>query len=196
MIALYTSSKDAHASYIDAAVNRGYKVLELNHVIDNHWMQQIETKGSDFTFVRVDSETIDKLVEKDEKRESVLSEEQQTNVKTIFEAVAKEGDKGGMIQLEAMSPDDLPVVVTRNEFMRRMTEMQAMQGGMGGNMPEFYNIVVNTNHPIIAEKLVNAEGEAGEKLAKQLTDLAKLNQGLLKGKELADFVKRSVEGLN
>ena len=193
IVALYTSDADAHASYIEAAEGRGYKVLELGHVIDNHWVQQIEQKGGDFTFVRVDSDTIDKLVQKDETRESVLSEEQQEAVKAIFE---KAKGEGGSIQLEALSPDDLPVVVTRNEFMRRMTEMQQFQQMGAGKMPEFYNLVVNTNHPLVAEKLANAEEAYGEMLAKQLVDLAKLNQGLLKGKDLAAFVKRSVGALS
>ena len=196
VVALYTNSADEHASYIDAARGRDYTVLELGHVIDNHWVQSLEQKGDyGFTFVRVDSDTIDKLVQKDEERESVLSEEQQAAVKTLFEGVTKEDS--GMVQVSALSPDDLPVVITRNEFMRRMTEMQAMQGGPGGGMqmPEYYNVVVNSNHPLVAEKLANAEGDYGEMLAKQLVDLAKLNQGLLKGKALADFVKRSVEGL-
>ncbi len=193
IVALYTSDADAHASYIDAAEARGYKVLVLNHVIDNHWMQQVEQKGGDFTFVRVDSDTIDKLIQTDEIRESVLSEEQQTSVKTTFERVKGEG---GSIQLEAMSPDDLPVVVTRNEFMRRMTEMQQFQQMGAGKMPEFYNIVVNTNHPLVTEKLANAEEAYGDMLAKQLIDLAKLNQGLLKGKDLAEFVKRSVGAMS
>ncbi len=192
IIALYTSNADAHASYIDAAEGRGYKVLELGHVIDNHWVQQIEQKGGDFTFVRVDSDTIDKLVQKDETRESVLSEDQQKAVKATFERIKGEG---GSIQLEPMSPEDLPVVVTRNEFMRRMTEMQQFQQMGAGKMPEFYNIVVNTNHPLVAEKLANAEEAYGDMLAKQLVDLAKLNQGLLKGKDLAEFVKRSVGAL-
>ena len=168
-------------------------MLELGHVIDNHWVQQIEQKGGDFTFVRVDSDTIDKLVQKDETRESVLSEDHQKSVKATFERV--KGD-GGSIQLEAMSPEDLPVVVTRNEFMRRMTEMQQFQQMGAGKMPEFYNIVVNTNHPLVADKLANAEEDYGDMLAKQLIDLAKLNQGLLNGKDLAEFVKRSVGALS
>ncbi len=195
VVALYTNSADEHASYIDAARGRDYKVLELGHIIDNHWVQQVEMKGDyGFTFVRVDSDTIDKLVQKDEERESVLSEDQQKAVKELFEQATAGGS--GQVQLQPMSPDDLPVVVTRNEFMRRMTEMQAMQGGGGMSMPEYYNVVVNTNHPLVADKLANAEAEYGAVLAKQLTDLAKLNQGLLKGKDLAAFVKRSVEGLS
>ncbi|MFK8057865.1 MAG: molecular chaperone HtpG [Saprospiraceae bacterium] len=196
IIALYTTGADDQASYIDAARSRDYTVLEFGHVIDNHWIQQIEQKGGGFTFVRVDSDTIDNLIQKDETRESVMSEEQQKSVEGIFEKVVK-ASGNGQVQMQALSPEDMPVQITRNEFMRRMTEMQAMQGGGGGmNMPEFYNVVINTNHPLVAEKLANAEGEYGEMLAKQLTDLARLNQGMLKGKELADFVKRSVEGLS
>ena len=196
IVALYTTNADAHASYVSAAEERGYKVLELGHVIDNHWVQQIESKESDLTFVRVDSNTVDKLVERDEQRESVLSEEQTTAVRELFEAAAKEGDGGGSVQLEPLSPTDMPVVVTRNEFMRRMTEMQQFQQMGAQRMPEFYNLVVNTNHPLVAEKLAQAEGEERQAIAKQLVDLARLNQGLLKGKELADFVKRSVSALS
>ena len=192
IVVLYTNNADAHASYIEAAASRDYKVLELGHVIDNHWVQQIEQKGGDFTFVRVDSDTIDKLVQKDETRESVLSEDQQKEVKAIFERI--KGD-GGSIQLSALSPEDLPVQITRNEFMRRMTEMQQFQTMGAGKMPDFYNIVVNSNHPLIADKLANAEGDYGDMLAKQLLDLARLNQGMLKGKDLSDFIKRSVGAL-
>jgi Molecular chaperone, HSP90 family len=160
-------------------------------VIDSHWLQQLETRDVGLTFARVDSDTIDRLIDKDEVRESVLSEEQQGKIKALFDGVK---GSSGTVQLQALSPDDMPVTITRNEFMRRMTEMQAMQN-MGGKMPEFYNVVVNTNHPLVVDKLNQAEGEAQQALARQLLDLARLNQGLLRGKELADFIKRSVSSL-
>ncbi len=193
IIALYTNEPDAHTSYVEAAQARDYEVLLMDKVIDNHWMQQIETKDGDLTFVRVDSDTVDKLVQKEETRESVLSEDQQNEIKAAFEANT-DGPASGSVQLQALAPEDQPVVVTRNEFMRRMTEMQALQGQSSG-MPDFFNIVVNTNHPLIAEKMIGEEASSRERLAKQLTDLAKLNQGLLKGKELAEFVRRSVSAL-
>lgn len=193
-ILLYTHSKEAHHSIIEGAKNKGYEVLVMDHPLDAHFMQHLETKTGKVTFVRVDSDTLDNLVQKDETKESVLSEKEQETVKTVFETVAK-GKEGSTVELKPLSPDDPPVQITRNEFMRRMKEMQAMGGGgFGGGMGDFYNVVINSNHPIIAEKMLNKkEGEEREALGKHLLDLALLGQGMLKGADLSAFINKSMD---
>jgi molecular chaperone HtpG len=169
----------------------------MDSIIDSHFMQHLEYKLKDVTFVRVDSDTIDNLVQKEETKESVLSEKEQESVKKIFEELA-EKDSGATIVLKPLSPDDLPVQITKPEFMRRMKEMQALGGGMGfaGGMKEMYNIVVNSNHPFISQKILNLENEEQKnEMARHLYDLALLNQGMLKGAELSVFIKKSLENL-
>jgi molecular chaperone HtpG len=192
LIILYTNDAKEHHSYIESAKAYGYDVLLFDHIIDNHFMQQIEYKLGDVTFVRVDSDTVDNLVQKDEVNESVLNEKEQEKVKTIFTKVT-EGSNGS-IELKALSPNDHPVLITKPEFMRRMKEMQAMQGGGMGAMPDQYNVIINTNHPLIAEKLVRMKSaEKKEDFANYLHNLARLNQNMLKGEELSNFIKRSIE---
>lgn len=197
-VLLYTHNADEHHSLIEAAKERGYDVLEFDNVIDAHFMQHLEYKLKDVTFVRVDSDTIDNLVQKDEKQESVLSDKEQEAVKAVFEDLVK-GKTGPTVTLKALSPNDQPVQITRPEFMRRMKEMQALGGGgmsMMGDFGDMYNIVVNSNHPFVAEKLLKLpEGEERIGLGKHLLDLALLNQGMLKGAELSAFVKKSLEFL-
>jgi len=193
LVMLYTNDKERHYSYIESAKSRGYDILEVDKVIDNHFMQQLEQKMGDLTFVRVDSDTADNLVQKDEKMDSVLSDKDQEKVKTLFtESI---GDfKGGTIELKALSPEDHPVMITKPEFMRRMKEMQRMQGmNMGGDMPEYHNVVINSNHPLVADKLLKMRGEKKESFANYLHKLALLNQDMLKGEELSAFVKKSIE---
>ncbi|MEO1262948.1 MAG: molecular chaperone HtpG [Bacteroidota bacterium] len=196
IVLLYSHHADAHHSIIEAAKARGYEVLLMEHPLDAHFMQHLEHKTGKVTFVRVDSDTLDNLVQKDEKKESVLNEKEEETVKAVFETIAK-GKEGSTVELKPLSPDDPPVQITRNEFMRRMKEMQALGGGgFGGNMGDFYNVVVNANHPFIAEKLVGTKkAEDKEALAKHLTDLALLNHGMLKGADLAAFVKNSLDFL-
>jgi len=185
-VVLYTNDTDEHDAYITAATNAGYDVLKLDTMIDVHFIQALERRATDLTFVRVDSETVEKLIEKDEKRESVLTEAQQTSLEELFKKCVT--TQGATVQLEAMSPNDLPIVITRPEFMRRMQEMSAMQG-MEMNMGEMYNVVVNTNHSLVGSIL---EGE-DESKAKHLFDLARLHNNMLKGAELTSFVKKSVD---
>ena len=139
---------------------------------------------------RVDSDTVDNLVQKDETNESVLSEKEEETVKTLFTELVT--DAGASVSTKAMSPDDQPIVITRPEFMRRMMEMQAMQGMGMGNFPDSYNVVVNTNNPLVADKLLKLEGEEKTDLAKYLIDLAKLNQNMLKGADLTSFINKSL----
>ena len=124
-------------------------------------MQKLESSGHNLTFVRVDSDTVDNLVQKEETKESVLSEKEEETIKTIFSELIKEA--GASVSTKAMSPDDQPIVITRPEFMRRMMEMQAMNGMGMGNFPDSYNVVVNTNNPLVADKLLNLEGEEKNK---------------------------------
>ncbi len=194
IIAVYTNNKQEHHSFIEATRDYGYDVLQFDNVIDNHFMQHLEHKGGDFTFVRVDSETVDNLVQKDETRESVLSEKMQEKVKTLFEAQV--GEKGGSIVLKALPDSTPPVVITKPEFMRRMKEMQQLQGMNMGAMPDMHNVVVNTNHPLISDKLIKMKSaEKKDAFTKHLYNLALLNQNMLKGADLTAFVKSSLEFL-
>ncbi len=197
LVALYTPSPDIHTTYLKQAMEMGYDVLHLHHVIDNHFIQQLEYKGEKMTFVRVDSDTPDHLIQKEEKKESVLSEKEQEKVKELFAALP--GVKDHQILLRPMSTEGHPVLITRPEFMRRMQEMQMMQGMGGGPemMEEHYQVVVNTNHPLIADKLVNMRStDKKEKFASYLLRLAKLNQGMLKGEEMSSFINDSIEFLS
>lgn len=192
IVMLYTNDAKAQDSYIKAAKEKSYDVLVMNTVIDNHFMQHLESKLGNVTFVRVDSDIVDNLVQKDEEKESVLSEKQQEKIKGLFEA--KLEDKKNSISLKALSPEVHPVVITKPEFMRRMQEMQAMQGMDLGAMGESYNIVVNTNNPLISEKLLKMKSkEKKEDFVEYLYNLALLNQNMLKGSDMTDFIKKSLE---
>lgn len=190
LVYIYTHDPAAHHAAIEAAQARGYDVLLLDHIIDNHFIQQLEYKEDKLTFVRVDSDTVGNLVQKDEKLESVLSEEKTQQIKTAFEGVVQDG---GRVETKALSPEDPPVQITKPEFLRRMQEMQALQGNQFGDFPMSYNVVVNTNHPIIATKLADATAEAQQESAAYLYQLALLSQNLLKGEALTAFVKRSLQ---
>ncbi len=190
IVALYTNDAEAHYTYISKATERGYDVLLFDSMIDNHFIQHLEYKGGDITFKRIDADTLDHLIEKEEKAESVMSDEEQKQIKTLFEKVLN--DKNATIETKALSPSEDPVVVTKNEFLRRMQEMSRLSGqdnfGMGKDM---YSLVVNTNHPLVNKLLVTADDN--ELRAKYLCDLALLSQGLLTGKSLAEFIQRSYQ---
>lgn len=194
-VVIYTNDPEGQHAQIKAAENRGLDVLRLDTVLDNHWMQHLEYRSElGFTFVRVDSDTADNLVQKDEERVSVLSEKEQETVKGLFQEAAKL-HIGATVQLSPLSPDEQPVVVTKPEFMRRMKEMQAMHGMAGlGDFPDSFNIVVNSNHPIIATKLLNAA--APNELTEYLVNLALLQQGMLRGEGLTNFVQKTLEKIN
>lgn len=194
VVMLYTNAPDQHDSYVNAAKGKGYDVLVFDNVIDNHFMQHLEQKLGDVTFVRVDSDTVDNLVQKDESMESVLSEEQQEEVKGVFEKVVTQA--GSTVVMKALSPDDQPVTVTRPEFMRRMKEMQSLQGMQFGEFPDSVNVVVNTNHPLVAEKLLQEkEEEPRQEVADYLYKLGLLNQNMLTGPDLTAFVNKSLNFL-
>lgn len=194
VVCIYTNDPAGHDAQIKAASSRNYDVLRMDTVLDNHWMQHLEYRSDlGLLFVRVDSDTMDKLVQKDEQRTSVLSEQEQNEVKALFEG-ALENDTGAEVALEAMSPDDMPVTITKPEFMRRMKEMQAMHGMNGfGDFPDQYKVVVNTNHPVVAQtllKIENADERSG--LSQYLVNLALLQQGMLRGEALTGFVQATL----
>ena len=155
-------------------------------MIDVHFIQGLERKMTELSFVRVDSDTVDNLIEKDETRESVLSEEQQTELEELFKKCVT--TPGATVKMEALSPTEQPILITRPEFMRRMAEMSAMQG-MSMNMGDMYNVVVNTNHEVVSDILKDKD----ESKAKHLFDLARLQNSMLKGAELTNFVKKSID---
>ncbi len=194
VIFLYASDSGKQDSFIQAAKSKSYDVLLLDGVLDNHFVNTLEQKLEKVQIRRVDSETADKLIDKDEKMESVLSAEEQEQVKVVFEkAIA---NKNMTVTVESLSPADLPVVITMSEFMRRMKDMSKMGGGaysFMGTMPDNYSVAINGNHTIV-QKILKAEQEDQKtKLAKQAYDLALLSQNMLTGADLTSFIKRSVE---
>ena len=168
LVFTYTSDKNKQDSFIQGAKNRGYDVLLMDGVLDNHFINTLEQKLEKVQLKRVDSETADKLIAKDEKIESVLSQAEQDSIKTIFEKAID--NKAMTISVEAMPTDEMPVVVTMSEFMRRMKDMAKMGGGgysFMGNMPDSYNVTINGNHSIV-QKIIKAENEEHkQRLAKQ-----------------------------
>ncbi len=194
LVVLYASNKEAQHSYIDIAKEKGYQVLLLDSPIVSHLIQKLEADNENVTFTRVDSDHIDKLIQKEDTQISKLSEEEQTNLKTVLEGFVPKTNYN--VQLEAMDSAAAPFMITQPEFMRRMKEMsQSGGGGMFGmgNFPEMYNLVVNTNSNLATTILNTEDKSTQESLVKQALDLAKISQGLLKGEELTAFVKRSFE---
>ena len=194
LVVLYAGNKEAQHSYIEIAKDKGYEVLLLDSPIISHLIQKIEGDNSGMTFVRVDSDHIDNLIKKEETTISKLSDTEKESLKTVLEGFVPKQKYS--VQLEAMDSQAAPFIITQPEFMRRMKEMsQSGGGGMFGmgNMPEMYNLVVNTNSDLATNILNTTDKSAQEGLVKQALDLAKLSQNLLKGEELTAFVKRSFE---
>jgi molecular chaperone HtpG len=192
LVYIYTNDPSKQDAFIQSANKKGYDVLLMDSPIDTHFISQLEQKLEKTSLKRVDADVADKLIAKDENPESVLTEEQITKVKSIFDkAINKPAYK---VELESLNPDELPVTVTMDEFMRRMKDMAAMGGGMSfyGSMPDNYKVVVNGNHKLISRILQDDNEDAQATLAKQAFDLALLSQGLLKGADLTEFVNRSV----
>ena len=193
-IVLYAANKDAQHSYIQSAKEKGYEVLLLDSPIISHLMQKLETSNEKVKFTRVDADHIDNLIKKDDTVISKLSDEEKETLKPMIEnAVPKQTYT---VQLEAMDSNASPFIITVPEFMRRMKEMSASGGGgmMGmGNLPEMYNLVVNTNHELVGEILNTKTAKKRDRLISQSFDLAKLSQNLLHGEELTNFIKRSYD---
>ncbi len=193
LVLLYASNLEEQHSYIEAAKEKGYTVLLLDSPIVPHLLQKLETSKENISFARVDSDAVENLIKKEEELISKLDETQITTLKEKVEGVVK--DTGYIIQTEALNSDALPFMLTEPEFMRRMKDMQKTGGGgfMGQNMPDMYNLVINTNHPLASEILETKTDKKREKLIRQALDLAKLSKGVLKGADLSAFIKRSVD---
>ena len=194
LVILYASNKDTQHSYIESAKAKGYEVLMLDSPIVPHLIQKLETTKENISFARVDGDHIDNLIKKDEAAISKLSEEEKTALDTLLKEVVP--SEKFMVQLEAMDSDASPFIITQPEFMRRMKEMQQTGGGgmnMFGNMPEIHNLIVNTNSELVSEILNTKTKKKQERLITQSLDLARLSQGLLKGEELTNFIKRSYD---
>jgi molecular chaperone HtpG len=195
-IYLYTSDVAGQDSFIQSAKKRGYDVLKLDSVLDGHFANTLESKIVKTNFKRVDADTVEKLVDKGIIVETVLSDSEKETLKSLFDGVIN--DKTRTVQVEAMPVDELPAVITQNEFMRRMADMGRMGGGMAmfGNMPNSYIVSVNANNPTINKILQLSDNEAQKVLAKQVYDLALLSQNLLTGADLTAFIQRTASGLN
>jgi molecular chaperone HtpG len=194
LVILYASNLDAQHSYIASAKSKGYEVLLLDSPIVSHLIQKLESSKENISFARVDGDHIDNLIKKDETAISKLSKEEKTALEDVLKDVIP--SEKFMIQLEAMDSDASPFIITQPEFMRRMKEMQQTGGGgmqMFGNMPEIHNLIVNINSELVGEILNTKTKKKQERLITQSLDLARLSQGLLKGEELTNFVKRSYE---
>ncbi len=190
-VVLYTTNREQQDSFIKAARKREYDIILLEDVLDSHFINTMEQKLEKVTFKRVDGDSLDKLIDKGLKTDSVLSEKEKKKVEELFKELAG----NNTVQIEALSADDAPVSIVLPEFMRRWTDMSKLngQGAMFGAMPTMYNLVVNGNSPVVA-KMLNMKGEDRRKTyAKQLHDLALLSQGMLTGGSLTDFVNRTFE---
>jgi molecular chaperone HtpG len=193
-IALYTSNLEEQYSYVQKAKDKGYNVLLMDEIIDNHFVSNIEQKLEKVQLKRVDADTIDKLIDKDEKAETVLSDDEVNSLKEAFEANVD--SEKFTIQTVVLSPDEDFLTITRSEWERRMSEMGSMGGmAMFGQLPEKYSVSVNTNHSLAKKVLDTSDEEAKKALMNNALDLAKLAQNLLKGKELSDFIKRQEANL-
>jgi molecular chaperone HtpG len=195
LVVLYAANKDAQHSYIAEAKAKGYEVLLLDSPIVSHLIQKLEADNENLTFTRVDSDHIDNLIKKDDTQISKLSDSEKETLKTVLEGFVPK--QTYTVQMEARDSSAAPFIITQPEFLRRMKEMSQSGGGGGmfgmGNMPEMYNLVVNTNSELAGQILSTTDAAAQESMVKQALDLAKLSQNLLKGEELTAFVKRSFE---
>lgn len=192
LVILYASDLEEQHSYIELAKSKGYTVLLLDSPIIGHLIQKLEGSKEQITFSRVDGDTLENLIKKEESTVSKLSDDEKEKLKPMIESIVAES--GYTVQLEAMDSQALPFVLTQPEFMRRMKEMQQTGGGgMMGNMPDMFNLVVNTNHELVGQILTTKTAKKRERLVLQALDLAKLSQNQLKGEALTHFIKRSVE---
>ena len=193
VIYLYASDTGKQDSFIQAAKNKAYDVLILNGPLDNHYINTLEQKLEKVQIKRVDSDTADKLIDKGEKTESVLTDSEKEQVKSVFEKAIN--NKSMNVTVESLAPDELPVIITMSEFMRRMKDMAKMGGGgyaFMGAMPDQYAVAINGNHAIV-QKILKAENEEQKTtLAKQAFDLGLLSQNMLTGADLTNFIKRSI----
>ncbi|MBM3402329.1 MAG: molecular chaperone HtpG [Bacteroidetes bacterium] len=192
LVFLYATDVSKQDTFIQSANKKGYDVLVMDSPIDTHFISQMEQKLDKTSLKRVDAASADKIISKEENIVAVLNDEEKEKVKSVFEkAILKPNMK---VEVDSLNPDELPVIVTMDEFMRRMKDMAALGGGMGfyGNLPDNYNVTINGNHKLIGKILQTQDETEQTQLAKQAFDLALLSQGMLTGAELTEFVNRSV----
>lgn len=189
LVYLYTANPEAQDSFIRAAAKRNYDVLLMDNPLDTHFIHTLEMKLEKISFKRVDADSPDKLIEKDEAIAASLSDDQQQQLKTIFEKAI--GNATMKVETENLQADSMPVAITMEEWMRRMKDMSKLSGGMNmyGNLPDTYKVSLNSNHPLM-EKILQADETKQTEMAKQVYDLALLSQGMLKGADLSAFVER------
>ncbi len=193
LVILYSNHPEEQFGFVQKAKARGYDVLHIDGPLAPHWISKMEQSNENMAFARVDADTLDKLIPKDEEIPSKLSKEDEESLKPMFEEVL---DKQKFsIHFESMDSNDAPIIITQPEFIRRMKEQQAMGGGAGfyGAFPEMYNLVINANHAKISDVLGTKTKKSQERKVKQLTDIALLSQGMLKGEALNAFIERSIE---
>ena len=191
LIILYAQNKDEQYTYIESAKEKGYEVLLLDSPIIPHLIQKLESKKEKVKFSRVDSDTLENLIKKDDQVVSKLSDEEKEKLKPMIEDAVS--DDKYTVQLESLDSKSLPFMLAQPEFMRRMKEMQQSGGGGMGNMPEMYSLIVNTNHELVTKILTTRTEKKRNSLIKQSVDLAKLSQNVLTGKELTEFINRSID---
>ena len=193
VVHIYATKKDEQHSFIEAAKDRGYDVLLMETPIDSHFINMIESTLENVSFVRVDAEVVEKLINKEEEIPCKITDEQKEKLKPLIEKQLD--NKSFHVVFENLSESDQPILITQPEFIRRMKDMSALGGGMSymGNMPDTYSLVVNANHPVVSRILDEKDEESQGKLLSQLIDLAMLSKNLLKGEKLTSFIKRSVE---
>jgi len=197
IVILYTPDMEAHHAYLSEIEEHGYEVLQLDGPLVSHLMTKLEGQDSEVQFKRVDADVVERLIEKEDALPSKLSKEQEEALQPIVEEVLN--NKSYSVSFASMSPSGSPIVITQSEFMRRMKEQQAAGGGgmtMFGELPDNYQIMINSNHELIGKIVEEADAEKKKAMIKQATDLARLSQGLLKGEALTSFIKRSIELIN
>ena len=193
-IVLYTNNPEEQYSYVKNAKERGYDILNLDGPLISHWLPKLEQSNENLSFVRVDADTLDKIIRKTDEIPSKLSKEEEEKLKGLFEnSINKEKYN---IQFESMSEENAPIVITQPEFIRRMMEQQKLGGGGGfyGAFPEMFTMTINSNHPAVSGLTAKPEKKQ-QATIKQLTDLALLSQGLLKGEALSSFIERNLKGI-
>lgn len=193
---LYTTDAQAQDAYIQSAKTKGYSVLQMGSLIDQHFINTMESKLEKTQWKRVDADTIEKLIDTGVKPEVLLSKKEQEKVQKLFEEVVNDTRK--TVSIESMSAEDLPAIITQNEFMRRMSDMSKNGGGgmgMFGAMPMTYQLTLNANHPLVEKLAKSKDSNANKALAKQVVDLALLSQNMLSGADLTAFIKRTAEGI-
>ncbi|MCB9361547.1 MAG: molecular chaperone HtpG [Flavobacteriales bacterium] len=194
LVVLYANDVEGQHSYISSATSKGYEVIVLDSPLTAHLVGKLEQTIENSTFARIDADTIDKLIDKNEEIPSKLSDEDKEKLKPVIEEVVEKSKFN--VQFESMNETDQPMTIVQPEFMRRMKDMSAVGGGMnmfGGAMPDSYNLIVNVNHPVVSKMLVEKDAEKQKQIAKQTADLALLSQNMLRGEELTNFIKRSIE---